>query len=568
MRKNLMKRAAGIVLAGTMFAGSILTGCSGSAGQTETTKMQQAAGAGAAGGSTQEDAAGSSVTGSESSTDSKISDKELTVSVLMMDSPTQPIKNFAPAQQEIFKKTNIKLDYQIVPSSSYADKKSILLGTNNFPDIVYLQGINDVVTYAGSGIFEPLMQYVNEETMPNFYKFWQQYPEMKKFLLNGELYVFPVIGRDESANGYGPVIRQDLLEKHNLKTPETFDELLDVLVELKKIYPDSIPWTGRKGTSQLLQTCSYMLGSGYGSKGIYYDYDVDGGSYVFGPADVKFKEVLSYFNKAYELGVLDPDFATTTAEQFESKLSSGKSFFYLDNSGFGQNYTKALRKLDGMEDAVMQIIPIPENSFGQKRAISYQTEVMGRFYALNSSAKNKEEIIRFIDWMYSQEGSDISNYGVEGESFEYNAEGQPEFKKDFVMQYKDAQPSTYYAIYSDLGITKLNFTLWACNTRTWFEIEKLAGNWDEVSDEYWNIVEADEAYRQPHIDPPFTEEESERIKDIMVDLNTMLEQEYNKYIMGVEPIENWDNVIAKAEAMGVRELEQIYNDAEKRANEQ
>ena len=561
-----MKRAASVMLAGTVLAGSVLTGCSGSGGQAaETTKAQQttdAAGTSHADSSTENSGAASS------STDSKISDKELKVSVLMMDSPTQPIKNFAPAQQEIFKRTNIKLDYQVVPSSSYKDKKSILLGTNNFPDLVYLQDMNDVVTYAGSGIFEPLMQYVNEETMPNFYKFWQQYPEMKKFLLNGELYVFPVIARDESANGFGPVIRQDLLDKHNIKTPETFDELLDVLVELKEIYPDSIPWTGRKGTSQLLKTCSYMLGSGYESNGIYYDYDVDGGSYVFGPASQNFKAVLSYLNKAYELGVLDPDFATTTAEQFESKLSSGKSFFYLDNSGFGQNYTKALRKLDGMEDATMQIIPIPENSFGQKRAVSYAKDIMGRFYALNASAKNKEEIIQFIDWMYSQEGSDISNYGVEGESFEYNAEGQPEFKKEFVMQYKDAQPSTYYAIYSDLGITKLNFSLWACNTRTWFEIEKLAENWDEVSDEYWNIVNADKAYVEPHINPPFTEEESERIKDILVDLNTMLEQEYNKYIMGVEPIDNWDTVIAKEEAMGVRELEQIYNEAEKRSNEQ
>ena len=499
--------------------------------------------------------------------ESKISDKEITVSFLLMDSPTQPLKNFAPAQQEIFKRTNIKMDYQIVPSSSYKDKKSILLGTNNFPDIAYLQNMEDVVTYGSTGILEPLTQYINEETMPNFYKFWQEYPEMKKFLLDGELYVFPVIARDESANGFGPVIRKDLLEKHNIESPKTFDELLDVLVQLKEIYPDSIPWTGRNGTNQLLKTTAYMLGSGYGNSGMYYDYDVNGGSYVFGPASSNFKEVLSYLNKAFTLGVLDPEFATTTAEQFESKLSSGRSFFYLDNSGFGQNYTQSLRKLDGLQDATMQVLPILENAFGQNRAVSYAKDIAGRFYAVNASAKNKEEIIQLIDWLYSKEGSDISNYGVEGESFEYNEAGEPEFKQDFVMQYKDAQPSAYYSIYSDLGITKLNFSLWAMNTRTWFEIEKLIGNWDEVSDEYWTIINNDQAYTQPYIDPPFTAEESEKIKEITIDLTTMLEQEYNKFIMDVEPIENWDKVIEKAEEMGVRELEQIYNDANKRANE-
>ena len=71
-------------------------------------------------------------------------------------------------------------------------------------------------------------------------------------------------------------------------------------------------------------------------------------------------------------------------------------------------------------------------------------------------------------------------------------------------RFKDAQPSDYYAIYTDLGITKLDFCLWACNTKTWFEIQKLDGNWTEESDEYWNIIASDQAYVQPHIDPPLT----------------------------------------------------------------
>lgn len=551
MKRRFTKQAFAALLAATV-ALSGLTGCNSSE-KTQTSSAEA---------SSQESA------GAGTDHPSWVSDKQIEVSILMMDSPNQPLKNDTPAHEEITKRTNVKLNLQIVPSSSYKDKKNILLGTNNFPDLIYLQGMDDVVTYAGSGIFEPLSQYVNEQDMPNFYKFWQQYPEMKKYLMNGELYVFPVVAREESANGFGPVIREDLLKQNNLNTPQTFDELLDVLKKLKEIYPDSVPWTTRKGTTNLLKTTAYMLGSGYDSNGLYYDYDVNGGSYVFGPASQNFKEVLSYLNKAYEAGVLDPDFATNTAEQMESKLSSGKSLFFLDNSGFGQNYTKSLRKIQGNENAVMQIIPIPENSFGQKRAMAYATELPGRFYAVNAKAKNKKEIIKFIDWMYSKEGSDITNYGVEGKSFEYNQNGEPEFKKDYVMQFKDAQPSDYYAVYSDLGITKLDWCLWACNTKTWFEIQKLTGNWDDAADEYWNIINNDKAYKQPQVNPPLTEAESEKVNDILVDINTMLEQEYNKYIMGEVPIENWDKIIAEQESMGVRELEQIYNDAEKRALEQ
>ncbi len=549
MRKT-KKMAAGL-LAAMVTASTLFTGCSsnGSNATTEQENPQQT--------SDQDENVDKS---------SWISEEPIEISIMMSDNSNQPLKADSPAHEEIFKKTNVKLNIQIVPSSSYEEKKNIVLGTNNFPDIIYIPNTTDIVTYGDSGVFEPLMQYVNEETMPNFYKFWEQYPEMKKYLLNGELYVFPVVAREEDANGFGPVIRTDLLEENGLETPETFDELLDVLTKLKEIYPDSIPWTGRKGTTQLLKTTSYMLGSGYGDDGIYYDFDEK--KYIFGPASENFKAVLDYLNRAYEAGVLDPEFATTTSEQMDSKLASGKSFFFLDNSGFGANYTKQLNKIEGYEDAMFQVMPIPENSFGQKRAVAYATELPGRFYAVNANSEHKEEIIKFIDWMYSKEGSDISNYGVEGYSFEYNEEGEPEFIEDYVMQFKDAQPSDYYAVYTDLGITKLDWCLWACNTKTSMEIQKITGSWTEDVEEYWQIIRADEAYVQPYIDPPFTTEESKKIQDILVDVNTMLEQEYNKYIMGQEPIENWDNVIAQCESMGIRELEQIYNDADARVNEQ
>ena len=50
-----------------------------------------------------------------------------------------------------------------------------------------------------------------------------------------------------------------------------------------------------------------------------------------------------------------------------------QSFFFVDNSGFGQNYTNELRKIAGNENATFQVLPIPENSLGERRAVSYDT---------------------------------------------------------------------------------------------------------------------------------------------------------------------------------------------------
>lgn len=554
------KKAVSAVLAFAMSLSVILSGCGNSGDTTETEAAKT-------------DVTESKTTVSETPAEEVdeahkywVSDKTVTISFMTSEGSSQTIPMDSVSRQELLEKTNVKLDIQTAPAAGYKDKMNISLGTNNFTDIIYLEGgITTVAQYASEGVLEPLLQYVNEETMPNFYKFWSENPEMQKYLVEGELYCFPTLGRGETANGFGAVIRTDLLEKNNIPTPTTFEELLTALTKLKEIYPDSTPWIGRKGTLQLLATTSYMLGSGFGSRNNPMYWDADEGKYIFGPADENFKAVLDYLNRAYEAGVLDPEFATQTQENMEAKLQSGQSFFYLDNSGFGQNYTKILQQVEGQEDGMLQLLPTLENSFGKRRAVSYAEFFVGRFYGINAGCKNMDELIKFIDFLYSEEGSNITNYGKEGYSYELDANGEPQFIQSYLEQFRDAKPSAYYAVYSDLGVGKLDLSLWACNTETQFKIQKALGDFSPDVEEYWDIVQNDDAYVEPHIEPAFTTDEAEQIADILTDVTTYLETQYNDYIMGVKDISEWDSVIAELEAKDVRKLEEIYNGAEARA---
>ena len=167
--------------------------------------------------------------------------------------------------------------------------------------------------------------------------------------------------------------------------------------------------------------------------------------------------------------------------------------------------------------------------------------------------------------MYSMEASDITNYGIEGETFQYNADGEAEYIADYVKQFKDASPSDYYACWTDIGAGKLDFSMYACNIKTQREIQMITGSWSDLTEDYWKIINEDDAYVQPHIAPSFTTEEADRVKELTTDLDTFFTQEYDKYITGKESIDNWDALIKKAEDMGVKELEQLWNDAEARA---
>ncbi|TBL80112.1 extracellular solute-binding protein [Paenibacillus thalictri] len=540
--KRLTVSVTGVLLAGSLAA------CS--SGQEASTT---------GGSGTAQGGASGAPANSQAASGTKISDKERTVRVVFAENPNQPIKNNSIIQQEILKQTNMKLEYEAIPTSNYTDKKKTLIATNNLPDIIQLdkQDLND---FGSTGVFLPLLDYMKKGLMPNFKKFWDANPDMVKMTVDGELYAFPAIARNEAKNGFGPVIRTDLLKKHQLAEPKTFDELLTVLAKLKELYPDSKPWSIRNGTQQLLATSAYMLGSGF-NKGnpMYFDKDVEGGKYVFGPASPAFKNVLSYFNKAYKMGVLDTDYATSTQQQWTEKLTSGKSFFFLDNSGFGLNNTRDLRK--SQQDATFQVLPIPEYAPGKARANFYATVFTGKTFAISAKAKDPEQLIKLLDWMYSEPASNLMNFGIEGTNYTLDEKGQPKFKEDYVAKFKTSTPTPYYALYSDLGCCQLSFTPYYTNTMTQFQVEKMTGNWDALNDEYWKIVGSDKAYVEPVMDPPLNKQEAARVRELNVTLNTMLDQEYDKFIMGVKKIDEYDAVIKKAREMGATELEKIYNDA-------
>ncbi|WP_284639337.1 extracellular solute-binding protein [Paenibacillus silviterrae] len=485
------------------------------------------------------------------------SSNERSVKVMFAESAYQKVRLVTPISEEIRKQTQIRLVYEAIPASNYNEKKKTLLATRNLPDIIQIdkQDIND---FASTGVLLPLTNYMKTGMTPNFSALWNKYPELKSLTLDGELYGFPAIARNEAKNGFGPVIRVDLLEKHGLRVPRTFDELLTTLSALKQFYPDSVPWSIRKGTNHLLETSAYMLGSGYG---IYYDQDQDGGRYVFGPASPQFKRVLSYLRRAYELGVLDPDYAVTTQQQWSEKLVAGQSFFFLDNSGFGLNYTRSVRRTN--PEASFQLIPVPVYMPGKSRAFYYPT-ISGKVFAVSAKTKDADTVVKLLDWMYSEETSNLMNFGLEGVHYTKNEKGEPVYSDSYAKSFKDASPTPYYALYSDLGCCQLGFTPLYSNTMSQFQIEKLTGNWDELNEEYWRLVSKDPAYRELRLDPPLTMQEAQRVKELNRLLNDKLEQEFDKYIMGVKPIDEYDGVIAQAMELGAAELEQIYNQALKR----
>ena len=102
------------------------------------------------------------------------------------------------------------------------------------------------------------------------------------------------------------------------------------------------------------------------------------------------------------------------------------------------------------------------------------------------------------------------------------------------------------------------------NSKNLIEINKIIGNWEGPNEKYWTLVQEEHqngSLVNPWQAPPFTTAQQKRITELRLATDNFMNQEFDKYILGKEPIDNWDKAIAELVKLGARELEDIYNTA-------
>ncbi|WP_135547839.1 extracellular solute-binding protein [Paenibacillus cymbidii] len=465
---------------------------------------------------------------------------DITVRMMRGENAAQVIKTDTPVLKEIYKQTGVKINLEPVPGSNYIDKKRALLATNNIPDIFGLES-KEVAEFAKTGVFLPISDYLDK--MPNFSKIIQENPEIKRLYVDGKLYAFPITEKFKIQGGKALLIRTDILKELKLDVPKTFDDLYNVLKKMKEAYPDSYPWTTR-GMS-FMDAVALGMGTGYGMT-----YDSDKKQYFYGNNKPEFKEMLTYMNKLFKEKLLDPDFAINTKQNWDEKLSSGKSFFYYDNNQFAVNYNQALQEKN--PNAKFDRIPYLINSTGKSKGYLYAKGWLVDNYAISSKTKDPEALLAMFDWMYGPEGTTVTNYGVLGETYEM-ANGQPKIMDSVIAKYKTAA-DPIRAMLSDIGggllALAVNVDEGPMKQTTHPDLVR----WSE------ELVADPGAYIVPGVNPGFTVEENEKLKQITTKV-TPLEADVVKFIMGAKPLTEFDKWAESLNAAGVPEMEKIYNDA-------
>lgn len=542
-KKELFKKAAAMVCVAAMAAG--MTAC-GAAQVTEE-------------GNASADAAGQNVQQSDNTAqdgkDSWLVDEMVTITYARPENSLQPYNPDCATVEWI--RENLNINLEVSTYADYETKMNTLLAANQLPDLFSIWGnVSDVV---GTDCLLELTDLI-EQYAPNIQKDYEEIPELSRYKVNGGIYTLAQIRRDDNwEQGSVPCIRTDLLEEQNLAVPTTWDELYDVLDKLAKAYPDSIAYGCRGDDRLLFNYMSPVKGLG-GDYGLYQDAD---GTWHMGCLEDSYKEALQYIHRMYEDGILDNEYLIVSADDWKSGLATGKYLFYYDNPVFLDTLNKTLRETN--PNANLEPIMFLSNEDGVTLNYGHPDNYYN-VWGISADTENKETVMKFVNWLYSDEGGRLMNYGVEGVHYEM-VDGKPQFKESVVQEYLARTGDPTYEAGSEIGIGDLFLApSWYSNYDAAFK-ETSAEAWTRENIHKVYTDHMDCVIQQP-IEPPYTAEESARITEINQSYMDYSKTEINKFVSGERSFDEWDAFVQELINKGAQERVDIANQAEQRFQEE
>jgi putative aldouronate transport system substrate-binding protein len=317
-----------------------------------------------------------------------------------------------PIVAEIEKKTNVKLEINLVPSGEFTNKFNLLVASGSVPDITRVVGY-DLFQYIPQGAFLDIGKYVDQHGA-NLKKY---IPKEGWDLINykGKTYGVPNYNKPGKNLFF---MRKDWLDKLGLKVPTNLNEFEDVLKKFTYNDPDGngkndtygITTESQITTSSLPVTFDMVFGAfGISAKA----YSQKDGK-VYAPLITQeYKEALTYINKLFkEDKVVDPDLFILKTDQARQNLVQSRA------GAVGGNWSLAVQQLE--EQLKMKAVnpkaewtvvsPIKGNNgqYGLTAASMIKNTV-----CIGAKCKNPEAAVKFLDYLVSDEGNSTSLFGLQ-----------------------------------------------------------------------------------------------------------------------------------------------------------
>ncbi len=335
--------------------------------------------------------------------------------------PGFQVGNAHSVLEEINKRANVDLEVLEDAGGEGETKASLIITTGEDVDWVNITEAQPYQQWGEEGLLNDLAPIIEEhkDELPiiNFLVNDDTYKALRGE--NGEVWAIPAINH---VMNQGMRMNETWFKSTGMEMPETTEDVYEVLKAMKEkkctqadyspFIADSLysfNWVFYAHGGRLFDDGNTQKPRYYKENGELKPYDV---------SDMN-KEALKYARRLYQEGLVNKDF------QVIGGTSQRTERFYAGKAGMWYSSAGATEQLYESIGEVTVYMGAPEGPTGVR---SYGGDApLYRMNVIPTSVESEEKVLKvlkFIEWMHSEEARLLCVYGIEGRHYQYNENGE------------------------------------------------------------------------------------------------------------------------------------------------
>ncbi len=359
----------------------------------------------------------------------------------------------SPFWDALGEKLNCTFELTEIPNTTYAEKLNLAIVSGTTPDL--LTGINTVYSTGGAGalrdeVVYDLREYL-EEYAPNYWAYVTQDETTLRATMtdDGEIYaMYNLMTELSDMENDGLWIREDWLNELGYSVPSTTDELYEFLLACKEAYGCESAFYQMINTNNEFGITAVGIWNAFGPTGYYVK---DDGTVGFGPSEDYYFDYLEYLQLLASEGLfLTSEMTDATSSEL---FASGDIAV---NGDSPENVPAYLALLDDADASMVAMPALGEpTEYGDVQTYMNNDGISSAALSVSTTCDTPELMVKIIDYLYTEEGSMLATYGIEGLTYEM-VDGEPQYT-DLVINNPDGIPVRatlgYYATPGMCGLT-------------------------------------------------------------------------------------------------------------------
>lgn len=447
--------------------------------------------------------------------------------------------------------TGIKMVTTTVSAAVEAEQFQLMCAGGTTGDYDIIVGATRAYGSADAAIEDEIVIDLSDylaEYMPDYYNFLQSDEEVRKLLTTDSGAIADIAGRATGGRPQGFGIRKDWLDKSGLDIPTTYDELYNVLTVFKNDY--NCPEPLLMFSTGFLDNDFLCSGFGMTQNGYY----VEDGTVKFAYLEDSFKQYCQLISKWYAEGLLSKDFLHNVQGagiSYDAQMQDGTAGVFMTGVDIFSSSSA-----ESASDPDWEAVPMADVTVNSGDTITMgntpNSDPLSNKWNVTTgvSEERMANVLGFVNWFFTEDGSIACNFGIEGEGFEYDTDGNPKLTELVTNNPEGMGSFIAEAIY-------LNWCApYTLDTRYYDSIYDTEAQ--ACATDIWNSNRNNS--QQYHGD--LTSDENSAYNAVYSDIDTYIDNMAVSFMTGAADVNaEWDTFVSTVESMDIASCIQIKQDA-------